>query len=209
MSTALAYRLPLRPVLPGNRPQEPVRRHIEIVTTRAQRKARPRSFYAIVTVSSVFGLLLAQLLLSIALSAGAYQIAGLQTSQKQLTRTAAALSEQLDLLASPQSLATKAEGLGMVVNSSTPVFIRLSDGTVIGSGSAAGAQGVLGAKGSLVPNALLTDAASNAALIGSADDSASTIGSATGTPKAGAPTPAVATASVASTNGSLPSPVTR
>jgi hypothetical protein len=192
MSAALAY-APSR-----LSPTAPVR-HVEIVTTRAQRRARPKSFYAVTTVMAVFGLFLAQLLLSIVLSAGAYQISSLQAEQKDLSRTQQDLSEKLDLLASPQSLATRAGALGMVVGGGTPAFLRLSDGALIGtpvaSGTSAGTTG-------LVANALLvSDGESGTTSEG--DESAVTASD------GGAPPPSAASASVASNDGDLPSPVTR
>ena len=184
-------------------------RHIEIVTSRAQRRSRPRSFYAIIAVTSVFTLLLAQLMLSIVLSDGAYQISSLQNEQKQLARTEQALDEQLDLLASPQNLAASAESLGMVLGTNAPVFLRLSDGVVTGSPSpASGVAGAIGADGSLVANALLGEPSVN--LVGDPADAAAA-DSAVG----GAPSGTTSNASVPSnsgpTNGAgqLPSPQTR
>jgi len=151
MSAALAYAEPRRQASAPT-----THRHVEIVTTRAQRKARPRSFYAVVAVVSVFALLLAQLMLSIVLSNGAYEISDLQTEQKQLARTEQALSEQLDLLASPQSLAARAETLGMVVGTNFPATLTLSTGALSGTPTAAsGEVGAIGSDGTLVPNALL------------------------------------------------------
>jgi hypothetical protein len=204
MSAALALPSPRR----GGIPEQPIRQ-FEIVTTRAQKRARPRSFYAIVTLSSVFALLLAQLLLSIVLSAGAYQISNLQAQQKLLARTEQALSERLDLLASPQSLATRAESIGMVVSTSAPVFLRLTDGTVIGSaGSANGTKGAIGPAGSLVPNSLLDAAAAEDAspTIG-AEDAGGAVSTASVTGSTATASPSRLTGSAAS--GSLPSPVTR
>jgi len=193
MSAAYAYATP-RTTMPDSRP-----RHIEIVTSRAQRRSRPRSFYAIIAVTSVFTLLLAQLMLSIVLSDGAYQISALQNEQKQLARTEQALNEDLELLASPQSLATRAESLGMVLGTNAPVFLRLSDGVVTGAPTpAAGTAGAIGAGGSLVANALLTDPVVDL----TADPADSAVG--------GAPSGPTANASVPSNgSGQLPSPQTR
>lgn len=192
MSAVLAYGAPQRQPY-----REAPQRHIEIVTTRAQRKARPKSFYAVVTVASVFTLFLGQLMLSILLSDGAYQISALQAEQNQLTRTENALAEQLDLLASPQSLATRAESLGMVVGTSAPTFLRLSDGSLIGTPVAAsGSVGALGADGGLVANFLL-DAQGDAG------------SSPTPSTAEGAPSHNTASGSVASDDGALPSPTTR
>jgi hypothetical protein len=129
---------------------------LRVVATRAQRKARPRVFYAIVTVAVIFGIIVAQLLLSVAVSSGAYEISGLQYQNKELARTHQSMGQDLDRLASPQNLAANAEALGMV-NNNTPVFLRLSDGAVLGSPEAASAgAGVIGG-GVLVPNSLLTN----------------------------------------------------
>lgn len=188
MSAALAYPRPVA---------QPAPRHIEIVTTRAQRRARPRSFYAFVAVSTVFALFIAQLLLSILLSDGAYQISSLQSQQKDLLRSQESLAEQLDLLASPQSLSMRAEALGMVVGSSAPAFLRLADGSLVGTPVAAnGGGGVAGANGGLVANALLSELAQSAS-------------APTATDAEGAPSQPAPSASVASGDGSLPSPVTR
>ena len=130
-------------------------RHVEIVSTRAQRRARPRVVYALATVGGLFALFLAQLLLSIVISDGAYQISALRVEQRNLTRVEQSLAEQLELLASPQNLATRAEGLGMVMSTSTPMFLRLADGAVVGANSGSKAGALLGKNGSLVANSLL------------------------------------------------------
>ncbi len=72
----------------------------------------------------------AQLLLSIAVSDGAYQIAGLQSTQKELLRTEDALAEQLAALDSPQNLAANAASLGMVI-ATDAMYLRLADGAVL------------------------------------------------------------------------------
>ena len=66
MSSNLAFATPLRSPREHERP-----RHIEIVSTREQRRARPRVFYALVAVSGLFALFIVQLLLSIVVSDGA------------------------------------------------------------------------------------------------------------------------------------------
>jgi hypothetical protein len=131
-------------------------RHIEIVSTRDQRRKRPKVVYALATVGGLFALFIAQLLLSIVLADGAYEISSLRVEQRDLGRTELALNEQLDLLKSPQNLASRAEGLGMVMSNSTPMFLRLSDGKVLGSSGAAVGSKLVGSNGDLVPNALLS-----------------------------------------------------
>ena len=150
MSGNLAYARPLPSPVREEHP-----RHIEIVTTRAQRKARPRVAYAIVTVGSVFVIFAAQLLLSIVVSDGAYQIQTLQNQQKDLLRTEQSLSETLDLLSSTQHLAANAAGLGMVPNAA-PMFLDLETGAIAGAPGTFD-RGGCGGTCNLVANALLAD----------------------------------------------------
>jgi hypothetical protein len=136
---------------PGTRQSGTERRHIEIVSTRAQRKARPRIVYALSAVAGMAAIVVGQLLLSVGISQGAYEISSLQSSKVELGRTADGISEDLVRASSPQSLAANAEALGMVANAN-PVYLRLSDGAVLGApASAPGAPPVA----ELVPNALL------------------------------------------------------
>ncbi|MDO9399053.1 MAG: hypothetical protein Q7T71_21105, partial [Herbiconiux sp.] len=130
----------------------PLAPRIEIVPSRSQRRARPKIAYAAVVVTGVLAIVVTQLMLSIGLSDGAYEISSLQSQQKELDRTNQVLSEQYDALSSPQNLAASAEALGMVANS-TPVYLRLSDGAVLGSPTAAAGTGLSGT--SLIPNSLL------------------------------------------------------
>lgn len=150
MSTNLAYARPLSaPPRPGVREYP----HIEIVATPAQRRARPRAAYAVITVASLFLIFAAQLLLSIVVSEGAYQIDALQGQQKELLRTEQDLRENLDRLGSTQNLAGQAAHLGMVPNA-TPFALDLQTGAVYGMPGSADPTGCGGAC-NLVPNALL------------------------------------------------------
>lgn len=196
--TNLAYSLPVES---PRGPQTPDR-HIEIISTRSQRKARPRTVYALVTVAGLFVILMAQLLLSILLSNGAYQITALQTKQTELSRDAQTYTEQLAVLKSPQNLSARAEALGMVMSTAPAVYLRLSDGAVIGTPTAmkASQAAVVGADGALIANSLLT---------GLPPMDASTVGADTGsTATPGAPAATTMGGSIASTPGVLPSPVT-
>ncbi|TFC96659.1 MULTISPECIES: hypothetical protein [Cryobacterium] len=136
---------------PGHAPAEEPR-HIEIVSPRSQRRARPKIAYALSAVTGVAVIVIAQLLLSVGISQSAYEVSRLQASQVELGRTAESVTEDLVRVSSPQSLAANAEALGMV-SSSNPVYLRLSDGAVLGApASAIGSQA---GSASLVPNALL------------------------------------------------------
>jgi len=197
MSTNLAYATPQR----NPRPQAPQPRHIEVAPTRSQRRSRPKVFYALVTVGALFALFMAQLLLSIVLADGAYQISGLRVEQRDLARQEQALGEELDLLKSPQNLAKTAESLGMVISSDTPMFLRLSDGKVLGSAGAAGEGSKLVDGRNFVPNALLKGLATAGAGTAAATTEQE--------PDSGAPSIEKPASNVASTPGTLPSPVTR
>ena len=128
-------------------------RHLEIAPSRAQRRARPRLVHVLVTLGGIGVILLAQLLLSIWIADGAYQVHALQTEQVQLQRSQGALGEQLDQLGSPQSVAARAEQLGMV-SSGNPAYLDLTTGAVSGTPSA-GDTGVIAGTGDLVPNSLV------------------------------------------------------
>ena len=201
MSTA--YTLPLQPTREApNRHPAP---HIEIVSTRRQRKARPRVIYALVAVGGLFVILMAQLMISIVLSGGAYQISTLQAQQKNLARDQQTLTESLHVLESPQNLAARATGLGMVLDGTGAGWMRLSDGAILqaptGSGSATTADPTAQA---LITNALLTpDVLAGEAATAKAPDP--------GTPAAGAVasgTPVAGVPAGSDTSGGIPSPTT-
>ncbi|WP_349898214.1 hypothetical protein [Parafrigoribacterium soli] len=201
--TNLAYSLPERsPRIPVESPERV--RHVEIVSSRSQRKARPRTVYALVTVVGLFLILMAQLLLSILLSDGAYQITALQSTQTELARDAQTYTEQLDVLKSPQNLSARAEALGMVMSTAPAVYLRLSDGAVIGTPTAmkAADAAVIGTNGVLIANSLLPT------LPPDQTTAATSTTTATTTTSTGAPDSTATNGSVASNAGELPSPVT-
>ncbi|GAA2022226.1 hypothetical protein GCM10009819_01030 [Agromyces tropicus] len=116
------------------------------------RRARPRLAYAVVALASIGAIAVVQLLLSIAMTQGAYELDAELQKQAQLQREQQKLSDDLDRLESPQFLAANAEALGMVPNSD-PVYLRLSDGAVLGDPTAA--AGGAASSAALVPNALI------------------------------------------------------
>jgi hypothetical protein len=225
--TNLAFSLPAPS--PRSRDEQENPRRIEIVTSRAQRRARPKLAYALVAVGGLTLIFLAQLLLSIALSNGAYQISSLLVEKRDLGRVEGSLSEQLELVGSTQNLAANAQMLGMV-GTSAPAFLRLSDGAVIGSAVAAEAAST---DAGSIANSLLSGVAlvENPATVteevpvassGTAVDTAAIAGSTetdtgtgvgttpltSGLSDQGASTTPGEAASVPSTPGALPSPVT-
>jgi hypothetical protein len=153
MSDNLARVFEAAPQHPNHTPSLPgadERRHIEIVSPSAAK--RPRVVYALSAVTCVGAIIVAQLLLSVGISQGAYEVSALRASQVELGRTADSVSEDLIRVSSPQSLAANAESLGMVTNSNS-AYLRLSDGAVLGAPSSA--SGSQAGAASLVPNALL------------------------------------------------------
>lgn len=206
-------------------------RHIEVISSRSQRRARPKVVYAIVAVVGLFLILVAQLLLSIVLSGGAYKIAALQSTQKELSRDQQSLTESIQVLSSPQNLATQANALGMVVNSSDSGWLDISGNgsTVLKSPTAAASASSVSTSGaSLIGNALITpellaSQAATAAALAAGTTAAGTpsttapsatapsttapattgVGTAAGAPAAGA-----AAGNVPSTTSVIPSPVT-
>lgn len=112
----------------------------------------PRLVYAAIAVAAVVAVMLAQLFLTIAVNQGAYEIDAYRIEQTKLDREGQKLRENLDSVQSPQYLAKNAESLGLVPNTS-PVYLRLSDGAVLGQPSAASGDAVASAP--LVPNALI------------------------------------------------------
>jgi hypothetical protein len=210
MSNTLAIDLP--DFLPAEHDSHP--RHIEIVATRSQKRARPRVIYALVAVAGLFVILMGQLLLSIWLSDGAYQISGLQQTQRDLSRDQQALGESLNVLQSPQNLAGQASALGMVMNTGSQGFLSLSGG-VTRAPTAATSDTTVAADAALyTPNALITP---DISALGAAAAAAAAAAVGTGTPAAavgtGAPAASTGAGSVASTPGApaqtvLPSPIT-
>lgn len=172
---------------------EPRRRWLSPAPERvAGPRQRPRIVYAAVAIGGIAIIALAQLLLSIGLSDGAYQISSLQSEQKDLARTNQALTEQLTAFSSPQNLVQNAQALGMVSNGNT-VYLRLSDGAVLGSPTpASAANAPISANQALVPNSLLQPEQVVAAPVPDASSA----------PQAAAPDPTVPW------QGALPSPQT-
>lgn len=219
-TTTAALRLPARP---APAPEEAPRRHVEIVPSRDQRRARPRVAHALMAVAGVFAIIGAQLGLSIALSAGAYQIGDLQDRQRELQRVEESLDELLQVYSSTQHLATNATALGMVPGGSQ-YYLDLVSGAAVAAPGMPNPFGC-GSGCTLVPNALstalpLATAGAGAKVIGRAPAAAPATGVAVpvvvGDPAA-TPVEGEAAAPVADpvpsdappASGSIPGPVTR
>ncbi|WP_166983492.1 hypothetical protein [Paramicrobacterium fandaimingii] len=150
MSTGVAHSIrPLR--APERETQRPPLRAVPLHTVR---KSRPKIAYAVTTIAAVSGIVIAQLLSSVALSQGAYELSALKSQQGDLKLAQQSLTEQIDVLNSPQHIAESAQTLGMVINQS-PVYIRLSDGTVLGQPGPGGQATERPLAGGMVGNSLL------------------------------------------------------
>lgn len=99
------------------------------VVPRVQR-ARGSHFVVLVTGMLVSGLI-GLLLLNLSMQKGAFELAGLQDEIADLDTRKQALTLDLETLESTRHLARKARSLGMVPNTN-PVFLDLTDGSVIG-----------------------------------------------------------------------------
>lgn len=211
MTTAHAIRMPERA-----REEESPRRHLDIAPTRAQKRARPRIYAALVAVGGIGAILLAQLLMSIVLADGAYQITSLQREQRDIGRDQNAAQERLQELSSTQSLIDNATTLGMV-SSGNPIFLDVASGQALGVPAAPRGQ-IVGSGGNLIGNALLVDgstkldpaaiAAAQSAQNGIATLPTTPTSSTAGTAAAGE-APQAGVAPVSGATGTLPSPTTR
>ena len=201
MSNALAIDLPA--FVPAEIDGHP--RHIEIVSTRSQKRARPRAVYALVAVAGLFIILMVQLLLSIWLSDGAYQISGLQQTQRDLSRDQQALGESLNTLQSPQNLAGRASALGMVMNTGAQGFLSLTGGVTRAPMAATADTTVAADAAKFTPNALITPDLSAVGVVGAAGTTAA----GTGAPGAPAANNSVASQTKGPPPIVLPSPITR
>lgn len=103
--------------------------HLKLVTA-APRPARQMPFFVLTAIVLVAGLL-ALLFLNMQLAKGSYALHDLQRRSTILAEQQETLTEQLSALEAPARVASKAAELGMVPGSS-PAFLRLPDGQVLG-----------------------------------------------------------------------------
>lgn len=142
---------PLRRVPAQPTPRE--RPHLRPVRTSTPRRRGLSPLVAGLTCAAIVGaIFVAQLGLSIAVSEGAYETRALELEQRDLMRVERVLTQNVDMLASPQNLAENAAKLGMVQNA-TPATLRLSDQKVVGSLD----PRTSAVQDNLVPNATLTN----------------------------------------------------
>lgn len=80
--------------------------------------------------------LVGMLLINTSLAQGAFVVSALKAERAQLSEQESALNEEVTALSAPNALEQKARGLGMVPSSS-PAFLSLADGSVLGKPKAA------------------------------------------------------------------------
>jgi hypothetical protein len=91
----------------------------------------PRAPFVVLLGTLLTGGLAGLLFLHTALAEDSFRLHDLKNRSAVLTDREQALEQQVALEASPKRLSARAEALGMVRNEN-PVFIRLSDGKVLG-----------------------------------------------------------------------------
>lgn len=95
------------------------------------KKSRISAPVAMILVTGFVVVSILHLLLTILTSQSVYQLSDLKREKRELDTTAQILSEEVSSLASNQNLLNTASRLGMVPNTN-PVFLRLTDQTVLG-----------------------------------------------------------------------------
>ncbi len=129
MSPAAAARARVASAVRRARPATPGPRLTLLAPPASTRFRLPfAALCAAVLVASLLGVLV----INIVLSRGAYTEHLLENRTIELTEAEQHLSERLAVQASPAVLSQRARELGMVPNTN-PAFIRMSDGTVLGS----------------------------------------------------------------------------
>lgn len=141
--------------LPRPSPRTEPQRRLEPVAAPRPRR-RPKLAYAALALGGAVAIGAAQMGITFATTQDAFVLAELNSQQHELGLQKQALHETVVGLSSPQSLASKADAMGLVVAGSAS-YLRLSDGTVLGAGDGADWISTVNPNGATsVGNALLT-----------------------------------------------------
>jgi hypothetical protein len=122
--------------------------------------AAPKLRYIVVTLLGIFAILAVQLMLSIALSGGAYEIASLKGEMRNTEQKRQMVAEDINALIAPDTLAGLATSMGMVADNN-PAYLRLSDSSVVGEakpaaeGSGSGVYPVTAGSETVLPPAII------------------------------------------------------
>jgi|GEM_PF-416733 len=114
-------------------------------TAPATRHARPtgsvpRLRYIVVVLAGIFAIFGVQLMLSIAMSSGAYEIAALKGDMRTSQQELQIVAEDINALVAPSTLAGLATAMGMVADNN-PAYLKLSTGEVVGEAVPASGKG--------------------------------------------------------------------
>lgn len=131
--TALAHSV-------GSAPRATKPRAVSSTRQKTKADAVPKLRYIVVLLAGIFAILGGQLLLSIAVSGGAYEIAALKADLRGSQQQQQIVGEEISALVAPDTLATLAGSMGMVPDNN-PAYIRVSDGVVVGEAIPAQASG--------------------------------------------------------------------
>ena len=143
-----------QPVAPRRDPDRAPQRRLQPVERPVARR-RPKLAGAVLALSGALAIGIAQMGLSLAATQDSFVVADLNSQQRALTLEKQALQDELAGLSSPQSLASRADALGLVVAGSAS-YLRLSDGKVLGAGEVSDWTSTVNPNGSnVVSNALL------------------------------------------------------
>lgn len=107
-----------------------MRANLRLVSPMRVQKASNGMFVLIVLGALGLGML-GILVINTSLAQGAFTLGELRSQYGELARTEAILTEEVAALSAPEALEARAQALGMVP-STTPAFIQIPDGTVLG-----------------------------------------------------------------------------
>ncbi|RLP78060.1 hypothetical protein D9V32_01675 [Mycetocola tolaasinivorans] len=144
---------------PAEAPSRGRERPLRVVAPGTRAAAKPKLLYAFVALGAIGAIVLTQILLSVGLSQGAYELNSLQRDHRELGWQSQAIGTDLAAISSPQYIAANAEALGMTFGGA-PAYISLKTGEVLGTPAVAGQPGsVKQAPSSVVQNRMLQGAA--------------------------------------------------
>jgi hypothetical protein len=112
-----------------------LRSNLRLVAPLQVQKASRGVFGMVLLGILAFGLI-GMLLINTTLAQGSFTLGELRSQQAELARAEASLTEEVAALAAPSALESQARALGMVP-SSTPAFIQIPNGKVLGKPKAA------------------------------------------------------------------------
>jgi cell division protein FtsB len=107
-----------------------MRANLRLVSPMRVQKASNGIFVMFVLGALAIGML-GILVINTSLAQGAFQLGELRSQYGELARTEAMLTEEVAALSAPEALENQARALGMVPSTS-PAFIQIPDGTVLG-----------------------------------------------------------------------------